>query len=136
MQHSNQGTRVVIILAMAFVCFFHGGVARLAGQAATATMLGTVTDPSGAAVVGATIELTNTGTAATQTATSDSAGRYTLVQLSVGSYDVRASKEGFSNVVHRGITLTVGAQATVDFSLPIGQQAQTVTVKARLLRWK
>ena len=122
-----------------FVCFLAAmvvcsgiGALRLNGQAATASIQGTVTDQSGAAVPGAAVEVKNTGTGATQTTTSDSAGRFNAPDLAVGSYDVQATKAGFSTVVRRGITLTVGAQAVVDFSLPIGQQTQTVTVEGEV----
>src|SRR5437879_3944605 len=92
------------------------GVVRLAAQAATASIQGTITDPSGAAVPSAAIEATNTGTGAKQTTTSDAAGRFNVPDLAVGSYDIQSTKTGFSTVVHKGITLTVGAQAVVDFS--------------------
>src|SRR4029077_2353644 len=77
-------------------------------------------------------ELKNTGTGATQTVSTDAAGRFNVPDLAVGSYDVQATKTGFSTVVHRGVTLTVGAQAVVDFSLPVGQQTQTVTVESEV----
>ncbi len=105
------------------------GAVRLAGQGATATIQGTVTDQSGAAVPGAEVQVKNTGTGATQTTASDPAGRFVAADLPVGSYELQAAKMGFSTVVHRGITLTVGAQVVVDFSLPVGQQTQTVTVE-------
>jgi len=105
------------------------GAVRLAGQAATASIQGTVTDQSGAAVPGAAVEAKNSGTGSAQTATTDAAGRFNIPDLTVGGYDVQATKMGFSTVIHRGISLTVGAQVVADFSLPIGQQTQTVTVE-------
>jgi hypothetical protein len=74
----------------------------------------------------------NTGTGSTRTATSDGAGRFNLPDLAVGSYDVQAGKSGFSTVVHRAIALTVGAESVVDFTLPIGQQSQTVCVEGEV----
>jgi len=121
------------VFALAVVLIIAGfGVRRLNGQAATATIQGIVTDQSGAAVPGATVQLKNTGTGAAQTTTSDAQGRFAVPDLAVGTYDVQASKMGFSTVVHRGITLAVGAQPVVNFSLPIGQQAQTVTVEGEV----
>ena len=110
------------------------GAVRLAGQGATASIQGTVTDQSGAAVPGAEVQVKNTATGATQTATSDPAGRFNVADLPVGSYELQASKMGFSTVVRRGVTLTVGAQDVVDFSLPIGQQTQTVTVEGEAVQ--
>lgn len=105
---------------------------RLNAQVATATVLGTVTDSSGAAIPDATIQVKNVGTALTQSASSDAQGRYRVVDLGIGDYEVQASKTGFSTVVHKGITLTIGAQDVVDFNLPVGQQAQTVTVEGQV----
>jgi len=104
-------------------------VNRLSGQGATATILGTVTDSSGAAIADAAVQVKNVGTGLVQSTTSDAQGRFNVPDLGIGEYEVQASKMGFSNVVHRGITLTVGAQSVVDFSLPVGQQTQTVTVE-------
>jgi carboxypeptidase family protein/TonB-dependent receptor-like protein len=105
------------------------GVSRLHAQGASASIQGTVTDMSGAAVPDASVQVRNTGTDAAQTTTTDSAGRFTVSDLPVGSYELQATKAGFSTVVHRSITLAVGSQTVVDFSLPVGQQQQTVTVE-------
>src|ERR1700676_451430 len=105
------------------------GVNRLYAQAASASMQGTVTDASGAAVPDASVQVKNIGTGAAQTTNTDSAGRFTVSDLAVGGYELQATKAGFSTVVHRGITLAVGSQTVVDFSLPVGQQQQTVTVE-------
>ena len=57
------------------------------------------------------------------------AGPVRIADLLVGDYEVQASKAGFATLLHRGITLIVGSQNVVDFSLAVGQQAQTVTVE-------
>src|SRR6516162_5975378 len=108
------------------------GPARLDAQAAAATILGTVTDASGAAVAEASVQVRNIGTSVMQSTVTDGQGRYHAPDLGVGEYEVQASKTGFSTLVHRGITLTVGAQVVVDFSLPVGQQSQTVTVEGEV----
>jgi len=108
------------------------GVQHLQAQATTATVLGTVTDPSGAAVGDAAVQVKNVGTGIAQTTTSDSAGRFRVPDLGLGDYEVQASKPGFQTVVHKGITLTVGSESVVDFSLQVGQQQQTVTVEGQV----
>jgi hypothetical protein len=105
---------------------------RLAAQGATATILGTVTDASGAAVPAAGVQVRNVETGVTQTVTADGQGRFRVPDLGVGEYEVQASQTLFSTVVHRGITLTVCAQTVVDFSLPIGPQQETVTVEGQV----
>ena len=104
------------------------GVNRLDAQVRTATISGTATDSSGAVLVGAKIEVKNLGTGITQSAITDSQGRYGIPDLPVGEYEVRASATGFQTVVRRGITLTVGGQPVADFTLPTGAQTETVTV--------
>ena len=104
-------------------------VSKLDAQATTGTILGTITDASGAAVPDATVQAKNLGTGVTQSITSDTQGRYRAPDLGIGEYELSASKTGFSTVVRKGITLTVGASAVVDFSLQVGQQQQTVTVE-------
>jgi protocatechuate 3,4-dioxygenase beta subunit len=74
-------------------------------------MLGTVADMSGAAIPDAMVQVKNAGTGVSQSVAADAQGRYRVPDLSVGEYEVQATKAGFSTVVHKGITLTVGAQA-------------------------
>ena len=105
------------------------GTDRLAAQTATATIQGTVTDASGGSIPGATITVKNLGTAATQMVQSDAQGRYNISNLPVGNYELQATQGGFQTVVHRGLVLTVGGSPVVDFSLPVGQAQQTVTVE-------
>jgi hypothetical protein len=104
------------------------GVSRTEAQVRTATISGTVADSSGAVLVGAKIEVKNLGTGITQSVITDTQGRYSIPDLPVGSYEVRASATGFQTVVRTGITLTVGSQPVADFTLPTGPTSETVTV--------
>ena len=106
-------------------------VNRLGAQGTTATVLGTVSDSSGAAIPGATVQVKNVGTGVTQSIAADAQGRYRVPDFTIGDYEIQATKAGFSTVVHEGITLTVGAQAVIDLSLAVGQQQQTVTVEGQ-----
>src|SRR5437764_563227 len=99
-------------------------------QSSTATIIGTVTDSSGALIVGAAVQAKNTGTGLAQSANSDAQGRFRIPNLNIGSYEVQVSQAGFQTVVRTGITLTVGSEPVVDFSLPVGQAQQTVTVES------
>jgi hypothetical protein len=67
-----------------------------------------------------------------QQVVTDAQGRYTAPELPIGDYEAQASAPGFQTTVRRGITLTVGQQAVVDFSLMVGQSQQTVTVEAQV----
>ena len=103
---------------------------RLNAQGATsASVLGTVTDSSGAVIPKASVQVKNIATGQVQQVPADAQGRYTIADLPVGNYEAQASAAGFQTTVRRGITLTVGAQSVVDFSLAVGQAQQTVTVE-------
>src|SRR5689334_13689852 len=105
-------------LVLAFGCMMS---ARLNAQGATGAISGTVTDPSGAAIPRASVQVKNVGTGQVQQTPADAQGRYSIVELPVGNYEAQATAPGFQTVVHTGITLTVGAQSVVDCSLMVGQ---------------
>jgi hypothetical protein len=121
--------RFCLHVGMAAVIAGVGGMVRLSAQGTTATILGTVTDATGAAVPDAAVQVKNVGTGQTQSIQSDAQGRYRVADLIVGDYEVQAAKAGFSTALHKGITLTVGSQNVVDFALSVGQTQQTVTVE-------
>jgi Carboxypeptidase regulatory-like domain/TonB-dependent Receptor Plug Domain len=126
-------TRVLLCLSVAlFVLLI--GAGPLWAQAQTATISGTATDASGAAMVGAKIQATNTETNASQSTVSDAQGRYTLSDLPVGTYNVQASQSGFQTVVHTGVTLSVGGAVVVNFSMPVGEVKETVSVESQVSR--
>ncbi len=125
--------RVLLCLSMAFLVASIGAT-QLWAQAQTATISGTATDASGAAMVGAKIEATNTETNASQSTVSDAQGRYTIPDLPVGTYSVQASQSGFQTVVHTGVTLSVGGAVVVDFSMPVGEVNETVSVESQVSR--
>ncbi len=119
--------------AFAFLGLLLGVVSTgLRAQVTTATVSGTVSDASGATVADASVQVKNTGTGITQSTNTDGQGRFTVPSLVVGNYQVTASKAGFQTVVRDGITLTVGGAAVVDFSMPVGQSQQTVTVEGQV----
>jgi hypothetical protein len=103
---------------------------RLGAQAVTGNISGTVTDSSGAVIAGAQVVVTNTGTNASLTTTSNEQGRFNAPDLVVGTYQVQASKAGFQTTVRKDIPLTVGSQLSVDFALQVGQTTQTVTIES------
>jgi len=121
----NRG--VLFFTAVSCISLLAGGV-NLFGQ--TASISGRVSDPSGAAVPGAQVAIKNTGTSASQNATTDAQGRYAVPDLAIGTYDLTASRNGFQSAVRSGVTLTVGAAPVVDFQLMVGQTNQSVDVSA------
>jgi hypothetical protein len=117
--------RVLLILAVAFLTPWE---TRTYAQVVGATLSGTVTDASGAAVPNAHVSVRNTATGVTREVTVDAAGFYTAPNLQPGNYEVRFSASGFATEVNNGVTLTVGAQQVLNASLRVGQISQQVTV--------
>ena len=123
--------RAFLIVAFAVLLL---SVLQSQGQAQTATISGTASDASGAAMVGAKIQATNTETNISQSTVSDAQGRYTISDLPVGTYAVQASQAGFRTVIHTGVTISVGSTVVVDFSMPVGEVSQTVNVEGQVSR--
>lgn len=97
-------------------------------QQITGSVTGTVTDPGGAAVSGASVKLTNTGTDAAQTITADAEGNFRFLLLPPGNYSVQVSAPGFKSYVRAGIVVEVDRSIAVPVSLQIGQVNETVEV--------
>ncbi|MDQ6664233.1 MAG: TonB-dependent receptor [Acidobacteriota bacterium] len=116
---------VSIRLALAILAF--SSIAPLQAQNANATIKGTVTDPSGAAVAGAAVELINIGTGEHRRATSSSSGSYDFTALPPGEYSVKATASGFSEWSGR-LTLRVSQEAAVNPSLTTASVSTSVNV--------
>lgn len=101
---------------------------------ATARISGTLTDDSGAVLIGATVQAKNLQMGSSRSTVTDSGGRFAIADLPISSYDVRASSPGFDAVVRPAVVLTVGADLVIDFTLKIGQAHTDVIVKAQVSR--
>ena len=97
-------------------------------QQITGSVTGTVTDPGGAAVSGASVKLSNAGTGATESTTTDAAGNFRFLLLPLGNYSVQVSAPGFKSFVRAGIVVEVDRSIAVPVSLQIGQVSETVEV--------
>jgi hypothetical protein len=98
-------------------------------QVTTATILGTVTDNSGAVLAGTTVTVTNTLTGFIRSATTGTDGGYLIQFLPIGKgYRVASQHSGFKTDVKDGITIQVGENVRVDIQMEVGQVAQTVEV--------
>jgi hypothetical protein len=101
-----------------------------AAFAQEATIVGTVTDPSGAAVPNAKITLTNSDTGISRVIASGTDGQYVAPDLHIGQYNVTANASGFKVGQQNGIVLNVGDRTRVDFRLQVGSAQEQVTVEA------
>ncbi|MBV9180389.1 MAG: carboxypeptidase regulatory-like domain-containing protein, partial [Acidobacteria bacterium] len=93
-----------------------------------ANLSGVITDPSGAAVAGASVTVQSLDTGLSRTVDTGQSGRYTFFALPVGLYEVRAQKTGFAEAIRSGIRLMVGQEASADLSLRVGQVTEQVKV--------
>ncbi|MDX2179928.1 MAG: carboxypeptidase-like regulatory domain-containing protein [Bryobacteraceae bacterium] len=99
-------------------------------QVNVGSISGTVTDSSGAAVAGATIQLTNDGTGVVLRQTTAASGAYVFVPLQTGSYRLSAEAAGFKKVERPGIVLQVGEKLGLDVKLEVGAVTESVEVRA------
>src|SRR5438270_6512284 len=104
-------------------------------QTTTGDMRGTVTDPTGAVVPGATVTVTNTDTGkVTRTVKTNGSGQYTAPLLEVATYSVTVEAQGFKKYVQSGIPLNVADRLTVDAKLATGAASDTVNVEAEAVQ--
>lgn len=115
-------------LTAAFSLSFWFFASFLSGQGTTSRLTGVVEDPSGAAVSGVTVRLTNEGTLAAFSATTADNGVYFFDSIQSGTYSVAVEAPGFKKFVSRGNTVAIGQPATVNIKLEVGDLAQQVEV--------
>ncbi len=101
-------------------------------QSYNATISGTVTDPTGAAVPGVEMTLTSLDTGTAMKAATGPDGLYSFPNLRPGRYQLRAAKEGFSEYLQSGILITMNANARQDVTLRLGKEVQTVEVSGAI----
>jgi hypothetical protein len=97
-------------------------------QEVTATITGTVTDPSGAAIAGATATAKSVERGISFAATTNDSGMFRIAQLPVGNYDLRVEKTGFQASLYPALTLVMNQVARMDVQLKVGQVSQTIEV--------
>ncbi|MGH9802832.1 MAG: carboxypeptidase regulatory-like domain-containing protein, partial [Blastocatellia bacterium] len=99
-------------------------------QSTTGSIQGTVSDPAGAVIAGATVEVKNLDTNTTKNLSADAGGRFVFLQLQPGSYTLTASKQGYSTLEQQNIALTVGQTLNLNLSLKVSAVQERVTITA------
>jgi len=97
-------------------------------------IVGTVTDPSGSVIANVKITITNVETGLSHVATTNESGQYNAIDLHIGHYNIKAEATGFKVAEHKGLVLSIGDRARVDFQLTLGGASETVTVEANAVR--
>ena len=106
--------------------------AAAVAQVERASIIGNVTDSTGAAMVGVEVTVTNEGTNTNIRLTTDEAGAYTAVNLIPGGYAINATRSGFKPMVFRNFVLQVGQSARLDIRMEVGSVDQTVEVSGTI----
>ncbi|HEX6736790.1 MAG TPA: carboxypeptidase regulatory-like domain-containing protein, partial [Vicinamibacteria bacterium] len=121
------GWKTVLVVALAALG------PRAAAQEITATLTGTVSDESGAALPGATVTVRNVATGDSRTFTTSGTGVYTAPFLPVGTYDLTFQLQGFQTVQARAVRLHVNDRLKMDASLKVGAISEEVVVTGESL---
>jgi hypothetical protein len=120
--------RFLIVLLVGMIAFSSSTFAQ------QTTIVGTVTDPSGASVPNVAVTVTNVDTGAARTFPTNDSGQFAAVDLQVGHYVVKAEAKGFKVAEQKDIVLTIGARIRVDFQMQLGAAQETVTVEANAVQ--
>ncbi|MBV9224469.1 MAG: carboxypeptidase regulatory-like domain-containing protein, partial [Acidobacteriaceae bacterium] len=115
---------------LAALCFVLSPAMRLNAQAVYGSIVGTVLDPSGAAVARAKVIIRNLERDTTNETTTNDSGNYTQRYLIVGKYQVRVEAPGFRTSVNDDVNVSVDAEARVDIGMQVGELNQTVEVSS------
>lgn len=116
--------RVVLLMA----CLLALEASATLAQVLYGSIVGTVTDPSGAVVPKAEVKAINPQTGETRSVTTDDAGRYVLGNVVPGTYEIHVNASGFRQTVMTGVTATINTVTRIDVQLQLGSQAQEVNV--------
>jgi carboxypeptidase family protein len=106
----------------------------VSAMAQQATIVGTVTDPSGAALPSVNITVTNADSNAARKIQTNTAGQYVAPDLNIGHYNVKAESSGFKVAERKDVVLQVGDRDRIDFQMQVGGTQETVTVEADPVR--
>ena len=120
--------RWFFVTVVAVGCVLLGANHAWAQATNTGTVIGTITDPSGAVIAGAELTLSGTGGQSFKT-TSNGAGQYAFTTIPPGSYTITAVKTGFSTAKTVSINVQLGEQATVNLKMTVGTSQETVEVQ-------
>lgn len=117
--------KTVILSLLVLTASFAGFAQQITGN-----IRGTVADPSGAIVQGATVTVRHTETGLVRSATTDRAGSYLLLELPLGHYTLQVTAKGFETYLQQGISLNVNETAVVPIRLAVGSEKEQVQVQA------
>ncbi len=113
---------LIVVLSLVSIGTLHGQTAVTGG------IEGNVTDPSGAAISGATVEATNADTAVIESTVTNNDGSYRFPSLIPGTYTITVKKQGFAQLTRQATRIDAGISVRIDAKLPIGTATAKVEV--------
>src|SRR6185369_8466329 len=120
-------TAFALMLAMLLIC----ATAKPAqAQAVYGSIIGTVSDPQGAAVPNAKVTVTNTRKGTSDTATTNEQGNYSVTHLIPDTYDLSVEAQGFKTASNKGVIVSADSSARLDIALSLGSTSEAVEVTA------
>src|SRR5882762_5131447 len=122
----------VIVASLVFLVVALLPVPSAAQMQTSGEVIGTVTDPSGAAVPGATVTLVDAGTGQSRQATTDSSGSFVFLSVVPGTYDLSIQAKGFAGAIAKGMIVIVGQSTSQPFQLTLSGAIQEVTVSGAI----
>ena len=126
MRKTDAVIRFSMVLGLAWLLL----TPRTLSAQATAQIVGTVQDSSGATVAGAKVSITNAHTGLVESRTTAADGSYSIPFLPVGEYKLQVEATGFQGYVRSGIILAVNDKPTIDATLQVGNLSESVTITA------
>src|SRR5215469_10331825 len=119
---NSKGCVVLVLVLLVSAATF------VSAQTFRGTILGTVSDTSGAVVAGATVKVHNVGTSLERTTQTTAEGNYSIAELPIGTYTVTVTQAGFQTAVMSNVLVDVATERRVDVALKLGQASETVEV--------
>src|SRR5262249_35716124 len=116
--------RILAYVTISLLAFSSQGLA----QSARARIVGTVHDPQGAVIAGATVTVTNVATGVENKTTTDQDGAYQALELPIGSYRVKVQRDGFNSIETVAYTLEINQVQRIDVTMAVGANSETVEV--------
>jgi uncharacterized protein YfaS (alpha-2-macroglobulin family) len=121
-------TRLFHLLISAGLLLTLAGLAS--AQAIKGSLLGNISDSSGAAAAGATVTLTETRTNISLNTTTNQDGNYVFSNIKEGVYRIEATLKGFKKVIRENVSVDVNTTVRVDLTMQVGDLSETVTIEA------
>jgi hypothetical protein len=124
----TRGKNPAVLGSVLLAVFLVFGSAPVLAQSTGSAIQGTVTDEQGAVMPGASVVVANVQTGWTRDVITDERGWYRATAITPGDYEVRVTLQGFATQIRRGLTVTIGQEATVNVALRVANIEESVTV--------